>query len=343
MVAVDVDGRLVARKPSTDDADAARLRHEAEVLTDARHPGVVELVTLESMPDGVALLTEFVGPHSLDTTGPLDVERAAGLVVSLAETVADLHDLGIVHGRIDRTHVVLGPGGRPVLCGFGGGGRIGTTPPPGPPAGPGFRDPVVTGDAALTPQVDVARAGRDPSIARGRRGHRRRADPRSAIRAVATPWPVVGLSTARAAHPSPIVPRTSRRSGVRRPDASPPRSTTPFQLRASATQAIRSPLCGLHLRTTLRPPGSRGSWRSPRSAPGSCWSCSASAASATLGRSRLTGSTVGQAPRSTVEARRRRHRARPWRVASPSRNPWPSTSTAMVVLTRSASGPTGSW
>jgi Protein kinase domain len=153
---VDPDGRLVARKRSRDDADAARLAHEADVLATARHPGVVELVSCEHDDAGVALVTEFAGPHSLDTLGSVTVERAAGLVAALAETVADLHEhLGIVHGRIDPSHVVIGPGGRPVLCGFAGGGRIGTTPPPGPTAAPGFVDPAASGAAALSPEVDV--------------------------------------------------------------------------------------------------------------------------------------------------------------------------------------------
>jgi hypothetical protein len=152
---LESDGRLVTRKRSRDDADAVRLAHEADVLAAAQHPGVVELASCEPDGAGVSLVTRFVGTHSLDTLGPISVERAAGLVAALAETVADLHDLGVVHGRIDPSHVLIGTGGRPVLCGFAGGGRIGTTPPPGPTAAPGFGDPAATDEAALTPQVDV--------------------------------------------------------------------------------------------------------------------------------------------------------------------------------------------
>ena len=152
---VEASGRLVARKRSRDPADADRLAHEADVLTAAQHPGVVELVAGERDGTGLTLVTGFVGTHSLDTLGRISVERAAGLIAALAETVADLHDLGIVHGRIDPSHVIIGAGGRPVLCGFAGGGRIGTTPPPGPTAAPGFGDPAATDEAALTPQVDV--------------------------------------------------------------------------------------------------------------------------------------------------------------------------------------------
>ena len=50
------------------------------------------------------------------TTGPAGI---AGLVVALATTVADLHDLGVAHTRLTAEHVLLDHAGRPVLCGFG--------------------------------------------------------------------------------------------------------------------------------------------------------------------------------------------------------------------------------
>ena len=155
VTAITDDGRVVAEKRSRHEADALRLRHEAEVLSSARHPGVVEVVTCRPDAGDVVLRTEFVGGHSLDTVGPLELERAAGLVAALADVVADLHDLGVVHGRIEPAHILIGTGGRPILCGFGGGGRVGTTPPPGPPATSGFVDPAASSDAALFPHLDV--------------------------------------------------------------------------------------------------------------------------------------------------------------------------------------------
>src|SRR5690606_41484281 len=44
----------------------------------------------------------------------------AGLVAAVASTLGDLHELGIVHGRVDTTHVLIGDDGRPRLCGFAG-------------------------------------------------------------------------------------------------------------------------------------------------------------------------------------------------------------------------------
>ena len=152
--AVEAGDRLVARKRSRNDADALRLLHEAEVLALARHPGVVELVGCVRDGEGVVLTTEFVGTHSLDTLGPVTVERAAGLIAALAETIADLHDVGVVHGRVDPSHVLIGIDGRPILCGFAGGGRVGSTPPPSPPL-TGFSDPAASNEAPLSTQRDV--------------------------------------------------------------------------------------------------------------------------------------------------------------------------------------------
>jgi hypothetical protein len=45
----------------------------------------------------------------------------AALVAALATALADLHELGIVHGHVDASHVLVGVAGRPVLCGFGDG------------------------------------------------------------------------------------------------------------------------------------------------------------------------------------------------------------------------------
>ena len=80
-------------------------------------------------------------------------------MAKLASTVADLHRLGIVHGRIDPTHVLIGAGPRPVLCGFTGGGADGEVPPEGPGPIAEFRDPAARANAPLSPTVDVYALG----------------------------------------------------------------------------------------------------------------------------------------------------------------------------------------
>jgi eukaryotic-like serine/threonine-protein kinase len=114
-----------------------RLAHEALVLAAAAHPGVVELCGLAA-PDGeLELRTRWVGSRSLADAIPLPAPQVALIIGAVAETVADLHRMGLVHGRIDATHVLFDDGGRPVLCGFSGAGGLAraTATTPGPRTG----------------------------------------------------------------------------------------------------------------------------------------------------------------------------------------------------------------
>ena len=127
-------GELVAVKRGRP-ADGPRLAAEAARLRAARHPGVVELIEAEATgtPDaGLPVLrTRLAGSTTL-ATRHLPPDRAAAVEAELRTTVAALHARGIVHGRISPDHVVLAPGTRPVLCGFGDG--LGADGAPLPPA-----------------------------------------------------------------------------------------------------------------------------------------------------------------------------------------------------------------
>lgn len=109
--------------------DPARIAREAELLTAARHPGVVELVGIEGDPLDPVLVTQRVEGRDLANAGTLSRAEAAGITAALASTLADVHQQGIVHGAVTPEHVIIGPGGRPVLCGFGHGGRAGALDP----------------------------------------------------------------------------------------------------------------------------------------------------------------------------------------------------------------------
>ena len=140
-VALDPEGP-VAIKTARGAADAARLRLEAERLERAAHPGLVAVVAAVPRPsdgephddshDGTAggdpmgrgdsaepdivLRTRFAGDPVSHWTG--SVERVGGLGAAVAATLADLHDIGVVHGRLDATHILVGDDGRPRLCGL---------------------------------------------------------------------------------------------------------------------------------------------------------------------------------------------------------------------------------
>jgi hypothetical protein len=100
----------------------AQLRSEAAILAAARHPGVVALVHAGEVQtptgDAFELRTRLAGSRTLATMGAATPARIAAVMSSLSATVADLHRLGIVHGRISADHVVVAGDGRPVLCGF---------------------------------------------------------------------------------------------------------------------------------------------------------------------------------------------------------------------------------
>jgi hypothetical protein len=117
--------RPVVVKSAADPVGVATLAREAARLERGRHPGVVEV--LEAGAGRLELA--WVGSHTLETTR-LSVPAAAGVLAAVAATVADLHGLGIVHGRLDPGHVVLAADGRPVLCGLRG--PLPGEPEPGP-------------------------------------------------------------------------------------------------------------------------------------------------------------------------------------------------------------------
>ena len=111
-------GGPVAIKSATTPDEIDRLAAEIERLNQARHPGVVELVGSGRAGAGVELRTRYAGEPVERWRGTLP--EAAGVCVAVAATLADLHDIGLVHGRIDASHVLLGADGRPRLCGLRG-------------------------------------------------------------------------------------------------------------------------------------------------------------------------------------------------------------------------------
>jgi hypothetical protein len=148
----DGDGRLAAVK-SPPPGDPERTHREFALLRTIRHPGVVELLPGHDGPAVHEVWTHWVGSRSTaDLTTPIDPDLAAGLGLAVGRTLEDLHRLGVVHGALDASHVLLDPHGRPVLCGFGGAATIGAPLPPD--------DLGILRDGTADPPVDVAGLGR---------------------------------------------------------------------------------------------------------------------------------------------------------------------------------------
>jgi hypothetical protein len=119
IIDVDTSGGVVT-KTAEIPAEASRLRREAVVLNEARHPGVVELI---GHKDGVLRLRHVAGGclarRLVDGSRRWTATDITALGAEVATTVADLHDLGIIHGQLTAGHVLITPGRRPILCSLG--------------------------------------------------------------------------------------------------------------------------------------------------------------------------------------------------------------------------------
>lgn len=118
-VATDREGGLVTIKAARTVEERQALRYEAELLRRCSHPGVVALVGPTDLAEPLAddeLAVRYAGDPIDRWRG--DLRRTAGLVAAIAATLGDLHDMGVVHGRLDGSHVLVGGDGRPRLCGF---------------------------------------------------------------------------------------------------------------------------------------------------------------------------------------------------------------------------------
>lgn len=171
----DERGRAVACKWASGDG-VARLRHEAEVLEAARHPGVVELLDVRFDGASASLRLAAAGP-SLDRCPALTGDEAAGVVAAVAATVADLHAAGIVHRAIEAAHVVLDGDGRPLLCGFADAVVVGAAAGEAGEA----RDADAALDVAALGALLLALAGTAPPVAG-------RPDPRAEVLAAIASW-----------------------------------------------------------------------------------------------------------------------------------------------------------
>jgi eukaryotic-like serine/threonine-protein kinase len=111
-------------KRSGDSRGVAYLRAEEAWLVAAAHPGVVEVVRSHEVEDGQwELELRLVAGGDLTQAPGWSAEEVAGFGAAAATTLADLHDLGIVHQRLGPEHLLVDGAGRPLLCGFGGARR----------------------------------------------------------------------------------------------------------------------------------------------------------------------------------------------------------------------------
>jgi serine/threonine-protein kinase len=153
------DAGLTTRR-ATGAEQRAALRYEAALLQMLRHPGVTEVIRVTEADGVTELTTRSGGDRTLaewDGTEGETVDTAviAGVLAALATTCADLHGLGVVHGRIEPQRVTIPPSGQPVLTGFGAAGPIGSPRRDADPPLPPFCDPAAVPARPLEPSTDV--------------------------------------------------------------------------------------------------------------------------------------------------------------------------------------------
>ena len=165
------------------------MRREVEVLDVARHPGVVELLGAGTG----ALTLRLVDGVPLSRLPDPSPSQMAHIAADVATTLADLHDIGVVHGAVSADHILIASSDRTVLCSFGRAavhapephqprGSRAATPSPG---GPAFRAGVQADVAALAGVLAAAApAGSDVERI-----------VRTAASAPGGPWPARRLAT----------------------------------------------------------------------------------------------------------------------------------------------------
>ncbi|HEX2272490.1 MAG TPA: hypothetical protein VHG90_01280, partial [Acidimicrobiales bacterium] len=213
------------------------MSREREILRAVRHPGVVELLAVEEGPDGPVLVTAPADAPTLARLPAVTLEEVAGLVAAVASTLADLHDLGFVHGSLTAEHVLVGKDGRPVLRGFAHGGRIGEAPVVEPMPPPDGIDPARAQGDPLDPTTDVFSLGALlrslVETAGGAGGERARRGTADALRSVA--------DRAMASDPRLRLSARALADAVRHavPGARLPRRSTPQPLADAGPQLAR--------------------------------------------------------------------------------------------------------
>ncbi|WP_199776980.1 serine/threonine-protein kinase [Deinococcus sp. NW-56] len=101
----------------------ARFLEEARVLASFNHAGIVRVLNFFEESGTAYLVMEFLegetlGGH-LASRGPLGAALTGRIAVSLAETLAEVHQAGLLHRDIKPDNIVLEKSGRVVLIDFG--------------------------------------------------------------------------------------------------------------------------------------------------------------------------------------------------------------------------------
>jgi len=134
---------------------AARLiEREWEFLDRLALPGVVPTLGLTAAATGPGLVTELLLGGDLVPLAGSHPRHWAGCLAAVAETLASLHRLGVVHGDIKPRNVLLDEAAKPSLIDFALAARIGEARPAGGGT-PAYQHPRRAVGARADPDDDV--------------------------------------------------------------------------------------------------------------------------------------------------------------------------------------------
>lgn len=132
-IASDVERaiKVVRSTGSTSRSMLERLRHEAGILQQLRHPHIVAMHEAEAREEFFYLAMEYIVGRSLEREvarrGPLDVRSAISYTLQAARGLSSVHEHRIVHRDVKPNNLMLSDLGEVKLIDFGLAMRLGAT------------------------------------------------------------------------------------------------------------------------------------------------------------------------------------------------------------------------
>jgi serine/threonine protein kinase len=140
--------QVVVKVFTTQDQNLLALaRQEAEILASIDHPHIVNLYDVDEYEGHFYQVVEYVDGNSLgcmiESENKLPMTVVLKLMIDIADALDYVHSLGIIHGDVKPSNIVVSSDGTPVLLDFGLAGTVGDD---------SFRDTVLGTPPYISPE-----------------------------------------------------------------------------------------------------------------------------------------------------------------------------------------------